>query len=173
MFRPADILKKLEPIVRPDGLDRRRREGATPTESLSFDALIENARRSPIESGEPVETPADLDLTDEQHRRLEAAADQARWGGSRRSLVVIDGRALVLDVRGRRVEGERSSGARDASLVADIDAAVLTRPTRDDGIIPPARLIRRLESGGWPVRPADPSIPVNRRPSEKPHHPDG
>ncbi len=64
----------------------------------------------------------DLDLTDEQMRRIAEAADRAQAAGAASALVMIDGKALRLDVQARRITGEASLLHGD--VLTGIDAVV-------------------------------------------------
>lgn len=101
-----------------------------------------------VRSDRPVElgfSPGD-ELSEEQMERLAAATDLAQRRGARRAVMLIDGRGLVMDVAGRRIETELDSGA--GMIIEGIDAAVyvagdeeaLDGPPRmpDAGVVPPA-----------------------------------
>ncbi len=76
----------------------------------------------PSLGGITLEPGLDLDLTDEQMRRLSEAADRAHQAGAQSALVMIDGKALRLDVQHRRITGEASMQHGD--VLMGIDAVV-------------------------------------------------
>jgi hypothetical protein len=70
--------------------------------------------------------------------RLAAAADLAEASGSKRALMMIDGRGLVMDVPSRTIVGELS--ASDSARMFNVDSTIYV--TRDDesqfqGLLPP------------------------------------
>ena len=120
---PVQLLKQLEPAVRPVG---SRAAAAPPAlfEDRSFDDLLTLVSSGSISSGRPVRATVDLDppLDDAQRDRLAAAADLAEASGAGRALMLIDGRGLVLDVADRSITAEHSAGA--PAPVIRLDAAV-------------------------------------------------
>lgn len=124
----AELLGLLGSGVRPVGPARgvdplRDAEGAS-GRGPAFAALLEQARSGRLGSGLGVEIePATgLELTQEQTRRLEAAADLATAQGARRAVVLLDGHALVLDVEARRVVDAHDIAS--VSALPGIDAVV-------------------------------------------------
>lgn len=153
VFRPTDILKKLEPIVRPAGAERASSRRSSPVESLSFDELIDSAQRSPSLAGQRVHTPPGMELTDDERSALIDAADCANRGGSRASLVLVGDRAFVLDVPARAIEREVTRADTDSIFVDEVDSAVLTTGQRESGAsssAASATLIQRLGAGAAP-----------------------
>lgn len=76
----------------------------------------------PSLGGVSIEAGLDLDLSDEQMQRLAEAADRALAAGASNALVMIDGKALRLDVQARRITGEVSLMHGD--VLMGIDAVV-------------------------------------------------
>ncbi len=76
----------------------------------------------PSLGGVLIEAGLDLDLSDEQMQRLAEAADRAMAAGASSALVMIDGKALRLDVQSRRITGEVSLMHGD--VLTGIDAVV-------------------------------------------------
>ncbi len=100
----TDLLAALASGVRttaPERADADTRAAGGP----GFAELLHAARSGAVSSGLPVEIePAlGLELSSEQQARLEIAADRATSEGAERAVVVLDGKALVLDVETRRV----------------------------------------------------------------------
>ncbi len=122
---PAQLLRQLEPVVRP---------GSTPSSSAparpgladqSFGALLALASRGAIESGRRVQVTFEPNetLDDQQITRLSAAADLAEASGARRAMTLIDGRGFVLDVEQRTLTAELLAGA-GSRYVHELDAAI-------------------------------------------------
>ena len=145
---PAQLLKRLEPPVRPGAASGPPALPRLPIEQQSFDQLLTLVARGNVRSDRPVElafSPGD-ELSDEQMERLAAAADLAQTRGARRAVMLIDGRGLVMDVAGRKLEAELAAG--EGRMIQSIDAAVyvagdeeaLDGPTLmpGAGLIPPA-----------------------------------
>ncbi|GEM_PF-2537554 len=101
------------------GLDANQSVGA-----MSFDKLLEEARTgaakglSPVKIGKGV----NIELTTDQLERIAAAADLAEANGADRAIVLVDGRALQVDITSRTIMGE-AGGSRTASM-PDVDAIV-------------------------------------------------
>jgi hypothetical protein len=74
---------------------------------MTFERLLEMARDAESASGAPVRVSpgAGVELSESQMERLSRAADRLEAAGATRALVVIDGRALSLDVATRTVTG--------------------------------------------------------------------
>jgi len=100
-----------------------RAGGATPGSiaGASFAEMLGQAERGVIRSDTPVRVAPGLELglSVEQMERIGRAADVAAAHGAVRALVMIDGRALELDVGGREITGEVSFGTGGA--VSEVD----------------------------------------------------
>lgn len=75
--------------------------------SETFQAMLDQARRGDVASGLQVKTTKDcaITLTPDQIERLSAAADIAEAYGAGRAIFLIDGQALRMDVGTRTVLG--------------------------------------------------------------------
>lgn len=84
--------------------------GAGGAQELDFAELLRQATAGRVRSERPVSAPSGAvtgqPLTADQLARLSEAADRAEAGGLTSALVLIDGRALTLDVGARRITGE-------------------------------------------------------------------
>lgn len=91
---------------------------------LGFAELLQSARSGSVSSGLPVEIESalDLELNDDQRARLEQAADRATSEGAKRAVVVMDGKALVLDVESRRVIDSKQLD--ELGAIPNIDAVI-------------------------------------------------
>ncbi|MBM4108078.1 MAG: hypothetical protein FJ255_04610 [Phycisphaerae bacterium] len=98
---PIDLLRSLASGTR--GPER----AASPQGPKTFERMLELARNAELSSGAPVRLSpmAGVELTEPQLARLAEAADRLEASGATRALVVIDGRALSLDVATRTVTG--------------------------------------------------------------------
>lgn len=124
VFKSIQLLKRLEPSIRPAYAGGGMIAPRSTLESQSFDQLMALVSDGTMRSGRPVTIdfePAE-EINDEQLERLASAADVAESAGVQRSLMLIDGRGLVLDVSGRRLVNELSPHEQDQ--VVTLDAAV-------------------------------------------------
>ncbi|GJM19104.1 MAG: hypothetical protein DHS20C14_13170 [Phycisphaeraceae bacterium] len=136
-----DLLTLLGSGIRPAGVDSagassRGAGAAAQADGPGFAALLHAARAGELGSGMPVEIePAlRLELTEEQTARLEKAADRATSEGADRAVVVLDGKALVLDVEGRRVIDAKAID--EIGALTNIDAVIgAAVPKEDDAAI--------------------------------------
>jgi hypothetical protein len=122
---PIQLLKRLEPAVRPVAAPAGRTDANAPLEQQSFDELLSLVSHGRVHSGRAVRVADDAalsePLTDEQVQRLAAAADRAEAAGARRAVMLIDGRGVVMDVPQRTISTELTSSDRS---ITRIDAAV-------------------------------------------------
>lgn len=145
---PAQLLKRLEPPVRPGAARGSAALPHPPIEQQNFDQLLTLVAKGDVRSDRPLElafSPEDQ-ITEEQMDRLASAADLAQRRGARRAVMLIDGRGLVLDVAGRRLEAELAAG--EGAMIQGIDTAVYVAgeqearggrpPVPGAGLIPPA-----------------------------------
>jgi pimeloyl-ACP methyl ester carboxylesterase len=151
---PRQLLKRLEPPVRPGGAPAWGRPGRAPIEGQRFDDLLTLVSRGEIDSTRPVESRLmdDAALSDEQLARLASAADLAQANGARRAVMFIDGRALLMDVAARNIEDELT--AEPSHRLFEIDAAVLVASGEDPPFSPAASHLR----WGAPLPPLAPTV---------------
>lgn len=119
------LLKRLEPAVRPVAPPSFGAKPQASLETQGFNELLKLAAGGQIHSGRQIALsfePAQP-LESSQLERMADAADQAESAGMSRALMMIDGRAFVLDVKNRTLVAEVSTGA--ANLVPNIDGAVI------------------------------------------------
>jgi len=119
------LLRRLQPAVppgHPEGISVRR-QPTLPYERRSFDDLIALVSTGQIETGRPVGVDSTIqdEWTDDDRRRLAAAADLAEAHGARRAVLVMDGRGFLLDVAGRQLTDDLATGE---ARILDVDAAV-------------------------------------------------
>ncbi len=141
-FDAAHLLKRLEPSVRPVA----GRDGAVAAqfEHQGFGELLALVSSGRVGSGEPVTCDCELHppLDDAQYARLSAAMDRATVAGSKRSIMLIDGRGLVADIQDRKIDSELTdadhvdTGIDAAVFVASDDEEAGTFPLPATGLIP-------------------------------------
>lgn len=103
--------------------------GASPSQpaapgSPDFTSMLSKARAGELSTGLPVTLArnAGIELSDDQLTRLAHAADRAESAGARRALVLMDGRALEIDIATRQVSREHALG--DSRVVTGIDSVI-------------------------------------------------
>lgn len=113
------------------------RAAQTPHTGTPFADLLDQARQSGPASGLPVTLAEDagIDLTRDQLDRLAVAADRAEQQGAQVAVVMIDGRALEMDVSLRTVLGEVNA---QRGIRGEIDTFLFAPPARPGG------------AAGWP-----------------------
>ncbi len=165
MIHPTQLLKRLEPPVRPVSADDTGDPIPLPTELQSFDQLMTLVARGDITSNRPVTVDAHIDppLEEAQKTRLAVAADVAQHNGSKHAVLMLDGRALILDVAQRLIHDELSG--RTPGGHSSVDAAVYVADEDEEiyGVSPPKNadflpsgMLAHLES-------ARHSLHINRR----------
>ena len=104
-------------------------------ESAFADILSRAQSGDPTATGLPVTLGrgADIELTQEQLARLADAADRAESQGAQTAVVMLDGRALELDVTLRQITGEVTS---DQGIRPEIDTFLFAPPARDPASLP-------------------------------------
>lgn len=124
----SDILRHLEPVAPPLAAPRvsRSLRRAPTLDHTDFRTLIESASGSVAPTNRPVTLPEGVELTSEQRLRLQRAADEAAAHDGRTSLVLLDGRALLLDVKTRAVTEEVQPGGERDRIITDIDTFIVS-----------------------------------------------
>jgi hypothetical protein len=107
-----------------------------------FGALLQKAREGGLASGREVTLArgCGVSLSDEQLKSLSIAADRAEAQGATRALVMMDGKALTLDVAMREVTGTADLSG---GVLTGIDSVIAMPPTAGTarpGQRPPATL---------------------------------
>ncbi len=150
---PSFLLRKLEPAVAPSYLTAPATRPTAPLEHLRFDELLAEARAGRVASGRAVSTACDGSeaLSPQQLDRLAGAADLAEASGANRAMLLLDGRAMVLDVPTRTISGELSL----SSQIEKLDAAVYVpaegeqeppRPLGPPGGVAPRGVAEQIEN---------------------------
>jgi len=141
VINPNQLLKRLEPSVRPAFLDGRDPAPRAPFETHEFDQMLALVSRGKVQ-GRPVEIGFEIEPEPDEpeQQRLAAAADLAEAAGVRSAVLLLDGRGLLLDVGSRTLTAELASGA--GSPIVRIDAAIYVAGENDAsqrGVITPGR----------------------------------
>ena len=151
---PSQLLRQLEPAVRPSFGAPSVAPARPGLADQSFQQLLTLASRGEIESGRQVQLAFEPNqsLDDEQLARLSTAADRAEASGAKRAMMLIDGRGFLLDVEQRTLNAELSAGA-ESRFADGLDAAVYvlgpddqeTEPLRPPAAqMPPAQVARQI-----------------------------
>ncbi len=124
MISSAQLLKLLEPAVRPSIAPPVSQKVQGSFESQSFDQLLAQAKKGSVHSGRQLEVACECQppLEPSQLERMADAADQAQAAGAKRALLMVDGRGFVLDVASRSIVAEAT--ADQAKSIQKTDAVV-------------------------------------------------
>jgi hypothetical protein len=144
---PLQLLRRLEPPVRPHGAPAASGPGQPPIETRGFGELMSLVASGAIQSDRGVSIAPDANLADElsteDEARLASAADVAEASGARRAVMLMDGRGLVMDIGARSITGEISAGQELVNLDAAVyvagseESAPALLPPPADGVRPP------------------------------------
>jgi hypothetical protein len=168
---PVQLLKRLNPAVRPAGAPQRDQRPGALFEQRSFGEMLTLVADGAVRSGREIALAPQAELaeplTDDQLKRLSGAADQAEAAGARSAVMLIDGRGLIVDVAERNVERELNEDS--AADVITIDAAVYVSANSQRGgvLIDPANLAAGnpqppLTGGGAPIADDSEKEPARR-----------
>ncbi len=148
---PTLLLKQLEPAVRPAYLSPPTSRPSAPLEQQPFDELLASAKAGRLASGRAISTAHEGEpISPQQLQRLAIAADRAESSGAQRAVLLLDGRALLLDVATRTVSMELSA----SSALEKIDTALYvpteseqtdTRPLGPPGGVAPRGVALQIE----------------------------
>jgi flagellar operon protein len=148
MSGESELLRRLEPTVRPAGAPAPRVQPTKPVEQRSFEELLVQAAGAAGASG-PAE-PATLklsahaqqrlsergvQLTPEQQKALASAADEAQSKGAKDSLMLMNRLALIVNIPNRTVLTVLPEGRMRSGVVTNIDSTILVddpTPTAPD-----------------------------------------
>lgn len=142
----AELLRSLGSGVRPyqTGSEGSQLRGTEAPGAVDFASLLQQARSGAVSSGKPVSIGegAAANLTEDQLKRLEQAADVAEASGATKALVLMDGMAIKLDVGVRTVTGVAPE--KDAPVLTGFDTIVRVPDqgglAPQNAAMPPARL---------------------------------
>ncbi|MFM7133561.1 MAG: hypothetical protein ACKO0W_04510 [Planctomycetota bacterium] len=146
---PRQLLRRLEPAVRPTA--GREISSRTSAADGGFLELLSLAGSGEVESGREPQLADGSNLEPATLAQIGRALDLAEARGSRRSVVVAEGRAFIADVPSRRLERLET---RDDFLFEEVDSAIAIRgetatfSLRPLGprALPPREIAEQLES---------------------------
>ena len=147
---PRQLLRRLEPAVRPAGAASSASRRASVADG-EFTELFSLAREGEIESAREPELADGATLEPATLAQVARALDLAEARGSRRSVVVAEGRAFVADIPTRRLERLET---RDDFVFEEVDSAIAIRgesaafTARVTGprALPPREIAEQIES---------------------------
>lgn len=119
-----NLLARLGGATTPQGVTAHQSGEAGPD---GFASLLNLARAGEVSSDRLVEPGRDVQvsLTPQQQQRLAVAVDQAQSQGLSRALVLMDGKALVVDVTARTIESQLTD---ESGVLDGVDGVVSVPP---------------------------------------------
>lgn len=132
----ADLLRMLEPAVRPAGSPGCAKVARPPIDRQSFDEMMLDARRN-----QPVQLSAHagdrlaemgIELSDEQLRALDDAIGRAADKGARDALMLMNQMGLIVNVPNRTVVTALDADHMRDGVVTQIDSAVFVNETNTE-----------------------------------------
>jgi hypothetical protein len=119
------LLRRLEPAVRPVGIDSSIAGERASIEEAGFEELLERAANGEFASGREIDkSRLEPTLDDCFADRLAGIADAAEAAGFAQVLVIAGDRPLLLAVSDRRIERELGAEAESEGVLLPVDAAV-------------------------------------------------
>lgn len=126
LIKPTDMLRKLEPPVRPVVSVSSSPVVSQAIENMSFEEMISQANTGNMNTHAPVMLPDGLNLNENECAALSDAADRAHAAGSKHALILLGDYSLLLDVETRRIEKNITQDADPLPrIISNIDTAVL------------------------------------------------
>ena len=163
---PRQLLRRLEPAVRPAGIVSA--EGRASVATADFDDLLARAADGEFASGRSIDQAGlEAPVEDRFAERLAGIADAAEAAGYERVLVIAEDRPLLLEVAERRIDGELPADDASATPLLPIDAAVRlggdaeAAPTTATGPVAtslPTGIVEALEHASTGPESESPSI---------------
>lgn len=145
-----NLLKRLQPVVRPCGPEFEPR-GGTPSGSGDFARLIELAAVGELVSGRPVTHDRSVVLDRSQLEQLSRACDALESAGIEQGAVLMKDRTFLIDVSQRIIQ--RELGPDDQGRVHALGGIVRMCSKEEDGEQAPESTAR------LPRRAAIPAVP--------------
>jgi len=149
MAGEAELLRRLEPAVRPMGSPAPSVRPTKPVEQRSFEELLAGEAQDAPAADPGAESPGlklsahaqqrlserGVQLTDEQQKALADAADLAQSKGAKDSLMLMNRLALIVNIPNRTVLTVLPEGRMRSGVVTNIDSTILVddpTPTAPD-----------------------------------------
>lgn len=123
----SHLLRMLEPAVRPSGSPAPQVRGRGPIEQRGFDEVLAEMRHQPVTLSDAAQrslAERGIRLDAAQQAALNAAADRAAEAGGQRTLMLMRGTGLIMDVPERTVREVVDEGAMRDGAVTRIDSAL-------------------------------------------------
>ena len=136
---PADLLRLLGAQAIP-GVAPVPGASQKPAPGIDFARLLDKARSGQLASGRDVTIArgSGIELSEDQMKRLAAAADMAESQGATRAVVVMDGMTFKLDVAMREITAQTDLAG--GQVLTGIDAVIHVPPEAGKQPASPARL---------------------------------
>jgi flagellar operon protein len=144
MAGEAQLLRMLEPAVRPAGAPAPRIAPQKPIEQQNFDELLAAAdQTTATTSTEPLKFSSHaqmrldqmgLELSDQQKDALAQAADQAAAKGANDSLMLMQRLGLIVNIPNRTVVTVLGADRLQSGVVTKIDSTVLVNDPQADAV---------------------------------------
>lgn len=135
MSDSSQLLRMLDPSVRPTGTPAPRVQPKQPVDGASFDQLLERAATDPSSGGSrELKLSAHarqrlaergVELGDSQMQALAAAADRAEAKGANESLMLMDRLGLIVNIPNRTVKTVLPADRMRDGVVTNIDSTVI------------------------------------------------
>lgn len=137
MTNASDLLRMLEPSVRPAGMPGPAAQPTAPVERQSFEEMLRSAQ-----AGQPLvfsahaqqrleEAGVSFDAT--QMQAMAEAVSRAEAKGGRDTLMLVEGRGLIVNVPNRTVVTVLEEGRMADGVVTQIDSAVWVPTPASEG----------------------------------------
>lgn len=122
-----NLLARLSGVSTPRGLMQASQSNQGDGAVDGFASLLNLAKAGQVSSDRLVEPGRDVQvsLTQQQQGRLAAAVDQAQSAGLSRALVLMDGKALVVDVTARTIESQLTD---ESGVLDGVDGVISVPP---------------------------------------------
>ncbi|MEX2672235.1 MAG: TIGR02530 family flagellar biosynthesis protein [Phycisphaeraceae bacterium] len=138
MSDQANLLRLLEPSVRPSGSPAPNVQPRQPLDRSAFSDLLQQARANPTH--EPLKLSAHaqqrleqrgISLSDQQMNALAQAADRAGAKGANDALMLMDDVGMIVNVPNRTVLTVLDEARMNDGVVTQIDSAVIVRGSEE------------------------------------------
>ena len=143
-----DMLRALEPPVRPAGSPPPHVQPTKPIEHRSFDDLLRDAAHAAESTqAQPVHISAHaverlrqmgVELTDDQLAAIGEATDLAAAKGANESLMLLERLGLIVNISNRTVVTALTEQRMSEGIVTQIDSTVWVKPQTDNAAPSPA-----------------------------------
>lgn len=135
MSDSSQLLRMLDPSVRPTGAPATQAQPKAPVDSASFDQLLERAEADPSTGGarelklsahaQQRLTERGVELAPSQMQALAEAADRAEAKGAGESLMLMDRLGLIVNIPNRTVKTVLPADRMRDGVVTNIDSTVI------------------------------------------------